>query len=967
MDLLTQEFHAPANGLRIAVTLNQERSAIRRIHISSKKDLSCKFHLQNDSERLDSTRIQYVSQRGYHIDGSLSLEASEEVLGGMQIRATLRYGHSNEIQHLNGKVIHQFPPSSTEPVLDPDKEAGTTVPQDDTPWSDEPSLAPTNSDSTIPTPTGRTEDLFPYIFLRKWSQPTAAALALAFVQFPAASSKAVFFAALSAQPGLTREQMHSEALLFCAGSDQYSELYVADCSQLHGMILRLPSVARAIAAAHATPTELMGSIPALLYLQASEMNGALNATDYLSNIERVWQSYFAQLILDSDETELLFNYTQLLLTDHLLRALFAPAAALCTADFFSLRKAAILLPSALFPLPPATPISPTDKAAMRVCAIGELKMVRQVLLRYEAGELAQLENIMPGERRETRRSSASGQQHSDTSQQHTTELNDEQAEEARNSLSKQAQQAIAEQISVNKYTDFDTSYGPPTQVKLNGSWTEWSKQGKNPGSDEETEFARNILEKSVSRVTRNVRQVRASGSYVRTEDSVTSTVDNSTSTNKLLCAFRWLNKIFRASVVGHGHRLMIEIMLTQPAASLRQRQLRDQTDNFDMPVSLAGNGINSFAQISPDNYARLAAAYGATDVMPPPAAQKYLSATLCNGERKSLRVPAGYCVNQVFLTYVSEAADANSPTILIGREKFQASDDPTKTRTFGEDDTIALCVLAHAATPAVPAPAPAAAPAVAPSSVPAPSADDPALAPVAVPEQMPGAPIEVLANVIIACEPSPALFDAWRIQTYETLLRGYQQQLEQVRRAPKVAPPNTRKQIRQQLRQACTRLLSQRAAALCVPAAGANDAPASANLIDPWEIQFIAELFEWHQMSAHFYAVSDTVTLQELSSCDDSAWAEFLHADMARILLPVVPAQEAVLLYYLSSGQRWQGQAELAPVDSVNAALVLELKRMQAAGPTHPAHADWEIIVPTTMQIQDTDFSVSPAPMASRT
>ncbi|HXA47969.1 MAG TPA: hypothetical protein VNW52_10095, partial [Burkholderiaceae bacterium] len=413
MALLQKEYKAPANGLVISITLNDQLNSFHLIGIRCKDDATCQFRLSNQNQHLTNTRIQYTSPNGYHVDGSLAVEPSDGSSGGAQIRANLRFGRGNETRfaHLNDIVILRFeragglsPPLIADADEDPQQNA-------DPQFNTDPAVHPTLERGAHE---GRLEDLFPYIYLRKWPQPTSAALELAFVQFPAASASAVFYAALTAQPGLTREQMHSEALLFRAGSGKYTGLYVADCGQLQGVVLRLPAVAEAICAHAATPAELLATIPPLLYVQQSEVITCLNSPDYVANIERIWQSYFVQLILEDDDTHLLVDYTHLLVTDHILRALFAPAAQITTADLSTLRGASILLPNALFPLPPATTIGSTANAAIRVCAIGELKMVRQALVRYEAGELAHVENIMPGERREIRRTRASGQHLSNT-------------------------------------------------------------------------------------------------------------------------------------------------------------------------------------------------------------------------------------------------------------------------------------------------------------------------------------------------------------------------------------------------------------------------------------------------------------------------------------------------------------------------------------------------------------------------
>jgi hypothetical protein len=946
MALITKQYHAPADDLVIAVTLNQELRSFHQIEVYRVGDPSPHYLLPSSNKHLTSTRLQHSFASGFRIDGSLTCEPAD-ANGQVQIRANLRYGQGAEANYtqLRQENILQFPTHDAPP--DPpacDDPANPALPAEVPP-----APQPGGPDTTAQPAPAPQEALFPYVYLRKWPQADTDAIVRDFAQFPPSSAGAPLYTALTATPPLTREQMQTEALLFRSGGAPFAGLYVPDCTKLLGLVQLLPKVADAARIHGCNPAALVAAILALFNVKRQDMAACLQSPDYQGAIDRVWQSYFANLILAAadDQVALLDDYTRLLLTDHLLQVLFVGATGEATAaDLAALRAAVVLLPKALFPLPPATPTGPPQMSA---CAIGELQMVRQTLLRYEAGELARVENIMPGERRETRRTQARGQhlQHSDSdSSESTLQAH---AGDIRHSLAKQAEQSIAEQTVQNKYTDFDTSYGPPTQAKMNGSWTEWTKQGSSPGSEEQTAFARDIVRQSVTRVARSVGQARAHGSYAHDEDSATSIVDNSASQASLLCAFRWLNKVYQASVVSHGQRLMVEFMLAQPAAGLRARAGFDDGAGA-MPVTLARSGVASFTDVTPKNYASLAAAYQVTALAPPPAATRMLSATLCNGEQKLLPLPAGYYVSDVDIIYQADNPDADSPVVLVGREKFKPGDDPKQVRTFGEEDALAICVLGNAkAAPAPPSPA-------APSG----STPPPAPTPVVLPLPVPGAPMDVLLNVVVQCKAGDALLDAWRIQTYDALLRGYRELAAQARSEPRQRAPEARAQMRKQVRQGCTRMLLARAAALLGPP-DQDAGPDAGTMADPWLLQFIGEVFEWQKMCIRLFASPNEVPLAG-DPHEDLAFAEFLDADLAQVLLPVTPQFETELLYFLSSGQRWEGGPALAPVDYANIALVQELNRLRAQQRPLPVGQAWEVVVPTAMQVQDQHFSAAPAP-----
>jgi hypothetical protein len=979
MSLSTHTYHARHQNLSIEVTLNMPSGSFHRIKFYQRDSEVRPYFIDSPNQHRTAVRLQHTFSDGFRVEGSLLCEQGE-VAGDVYVRANLRFGHGAEANftHLRDEVIVQsaFTPPDHHPKHPPAEEEDTASLDGEKRESHHgyaenhaglhhghPATPATPAPS--PVPGAQPEPLFPYVYLRPWPAVDTDSMALAFAQFPAGAD-APFWTALTTSPAPPREQILAEALLFRSGASPYQNLFVADCTKLPGLVQLLPKVAAAARQHGSDPAAVIAAILALFNVQRQDMPACLTSPDYADAIARVWQSYLAGLILagvDRIDT-LLAGYTRLLLTDHLLQALFgASAPALTAANLAMLCQSAILLPGALLPLASAAPVNP---AAITPVAIGELQMVGQTLLRYEAGELARVETIMPGERRETRNIHASGEHVAEQTSSSFDDSAAQQAEDARHSLSSHAGKSIAEQTVMNKYTDFDTTYGPPTQATMNGAWTEWAKQGSVPGTEAETAFARDIVQAGLARVARTVGQARARGRYKHSESSAISIVDNSANAHALLCAFRWLNKVYRASVVSHGQRLMVQFMVTQPAVAM------SGDDDGLPPVPLARRGVASFADVTPDNYAALAAAYDVTDLTAPPLASRTLSATLQNGEQRMLTLPPGYCASGAVVTWLTDDPVANGPAVLLGREKFTPADDPAQSRTFGEEDVLAMCVLGMA--PATgPAPAPAPAPALTPPVTPAATpVADPAQPPVPVPAPVPAPvsapapaptpaplpaiiPSTLLVNVAVACTASSALLDAWRIRTYEVLLRGYREQSEQARSASLNRPPDARIQLRRQLRRACTRMLLDHAAAYREQAAGA--APESDPASDPLMLQYLGELFEWDKMSSRLYASPDAAAVDDGDPAQPPSLMQLRDAGAAQVLVPVAPLREMSMLYFLSSGNRWDGDPCLAPVVGNDVALVQEIGRLRASTPKTPVGAAWEIVVPTTMQVQDPAFT----------
>ncbi|TXT39007.1 MAG: hypothetical protein FD135_2492 [Comamonadaceae bacterium] len=557
----------------------------------------------------------------------------------------------------------------------------------------------------------------------------------------------------------SRAAAQALALQFIDGEPPYQGDFVGHMADLSGPLSQFPQV---LAQLPVPQSDAQG-----WYTLASEHLTQLlardalawdyfDSTDYAQVLDRVWQSYFALVITLGYDTALLDEFTRTLRLAHVIEVALLPwvnATAttdthpelLSVAQLQTLLQASPALPAQVFPLPPAASahLSPPSANAgwIEPYAIGDLHMVRQRLLRYQSGEIAHIENVMRGERREVthKRTHRQLDQHKQTSAEMQVLQND--AADERSNLQEEARKTVAETTETNQYNKFTSSYGPPTQATLDGSWSKTLQAGANPGLDDTTRFARDILNKTVNRISRSVSQTRSSSTMSQTEDSVLSLIDNTAGTHSLRAVYRWLNKVYEACVVNYGQRLMMEFMVDQPAASFIAQEHALAGQRWVKPVPPLQLGLASFEDVSPSNYARLGALYGVLDLEPPPLARRIASATLRSGEEKLIAIAAGYCATQAFVNYVSTPAGLPTPVVLVGRQAFSAA-NPAGTATLsGEDNCVPVSVLDY------------------------------------LPSFSPPSDAQVLVNVEITCIPSARCLDQWRIRIYASIVRAYEERL----------------------------------------------------------------------------------------------------------------------------------------------------------------------------------------------
>lgn len=947
MRQVTTSWTALNGALVFETTFPMDESSLPSVHafVEGRRAEGKRAYVRPDPDRT-TLNLGQSDIAGIRARAQLS-SYSHVHIGGVSntgVFADLYYsnGPDSDEQHFEGFIglaPHGGPPDPC-PDPDPDPCPGPDPDPEPCPGPD-PYQDPDQAHPYAPHIHGTSGELFPYVYVRKWPAITPDDLAHGFVQYVPAQAGSPplsgLYDDLRALHAAGRAAMQDAALAFIDGARPYRGQFIASCAHLEPAVTPLARV-ETLAAAHAHDPQALQA--ALLrsfgVADAAAMRAWLAAPPASAFLERVWSSYFALIVILGYDRALLSQLSRLLVSAHLLGVAFASDTMPGSAILRALGAASIVLPDAVFPLPPADTSPPAaipDSGWIAPYAIGDLQMVRQRLVRHEPGDIAHIENVMRGERKETGRRRT---QHELDYRRHESEQDDSQEHEARDgsdALREETRRALAEKLVTNSYKDFQTKYGPPADATLSGSWTESTGQGANPGADDVTRFARNILERSVSRIARKVGQLRSSSTLDEIEVRVGSTIDNSGGAGNLVGVYRWLNKVYEARVMHYGTRLMVEFMLRDPGAAYVREQQWSGGERRVPPLSLAENGVASFDAIGPANYAALAALYEVSDVSPPPDEPLLVSASLRGGQEQLVALAPGYCA---VAAWVNTTGGGKAPPVLVGRETFLPGDAATTQRSFGESGSIAVAV--GAAAPATGSP--------------------------------PGDEAGVLVNVVIECRPGAAAHDAWRIQTYGALLAGYRRLLARFEAMPDGgngaarAPRAERMIERRQLRRGCMALLFERQAAL----EGGAPLPGRASVLSVNEahyLEFFDDLFEWDEMSYRFHTrpgLAGAKPSRGNPGAASDALAPFIEADVAMVLLPVRPSRVMALLYFLSSGALWDGDNRLAPVSSADMTLVNDLKSAagQPAVQPRPVGCPWEVVVPTAMQVIDSGAGADP-------
>jgi hypothetical protein len=277
---------------------------------------------------------------------------------------------------------------------------------------------------------------------------------------------------------------------------------------------------------------------------------------------------------------------------------------------------------------------PLSVGAMRPPTVGDLILVEQELNRYELGELADIESIMRGERRErTIRSLAR------TSQTTTTESSLEQEEstslktDERFQLSTQAQTTANESFGVEMGVSVSGKFGPvQVAASVNASYDTSKSVSESTSQD----YAKTVTEEATKRVKTSIKESSSITILTETQNTSLRGFNNEKGTVHVNGLYRWVDKIYTARLMNYGRRLMLSLAVPEPAAMYRGLLAQNEaalmadlvepihpsrisrTTNLPLPDTNTTGGYLSYEHITEGNYAELAALYDVAVQPPPP-------------------------------------------------------------------------------------------------------------------------------------------------------------------------------------------------------------------------------------------------------------------------------------------------------------------------------------------------------------
>ncbi|MCF8276759.1 MAG: hypothetical protein K9J17_08500 [Flavobacteriales bacterium] len=588
-----------------------------------------------------------------------------------------------------------------------------------------------------------------------------------------------------------------------------------------------------------------------------------------------------------------------------------------------------------------------DKKLNGVKRLGvlEYKKVEQQTCCYVAGEVSHIENIMAREYREkvTRNLTRSEIVQEDTTEKEVENLTDTTTTdryEMQTEISQMQQEEQSQETSIS--AGIETEFKPSDMFSLgvsfstDSSWTSGSSSTNN-FSQSET-FAQEITQRALERIVTKTTSKRTSRMLREFEETNTHGFDNRAGEKHVTGIYRWVDKIYENKLYNYGKRLLYEFMVPEPSKNFKSwmtvknpdpntpeiRKPRDLSE-FDFRIGdpdedTPGNLTEfSWNQITEDNYADLAAEYGA-DVEPPLVSEIEVEGVFSGNPGSTgttdprtgadsfeLTIPDGYaCVaaryNYSHIYYGSSASGAWAYVTIANKDIWESGGLRGTNTLMNNYTNLNVAITGKLGVTVV-------------------NRDISSFS----------------INVIGKCERIPELYEAWQRETYISILNAYYKKLDDYNNAvaaANVVPTDTeptdfrynpgigRAIEQRELKRLCIEMMLEPFSDITqLDAMGLshydqedcrwklNTAKNCLNRHATY-VKFMEDAFDWDIFSYKFLpyywaSVCEWESLIKQKSSSDPLFEAFLQSGMAKVTLPIKAGYEFQVLYFMESGLIW--------------------------------------------------------------
>ncbi|KAI4088882.1 MAG: hypothetical protein LQ344_005768 [Seirophora lacunosa] len=586
----------------------------------------------------------------------------------------------------------------------------------------------------------------------------------------------------------------------------------------------------------------------------------------------------------------------------------------------------------------ANDVDVTVRKGKLYSVVADLIVVRQQLKGYELADISTVQNVLKGENKKQEHTSTRKIEDSIfTESENMSNIENENSSTSRYEVGQESTATIKEDVSA-KGTLNATTYGP--MYSVSASMEGAASRSKEQVNKTASKFSRDIVERTVKKITertlRRHTKTITSESVDKESREFNNAVQAATNVSGI---YQYLNKVYEAQCWNYGTRMMLDLMVPEPASLLIASMTKAAQDSSTtiippIPFTITADKLTEL------DYMTQAGVYQATGISPPPdkiasvtahSSRDGLSVGDNTSDSGSMQIPEGYEATRCFVSILTDVNDKGERVLLnVGTQTALTAHEGGEDKTFD---------LAHETG------------------------------------SLPWA-IEAWAlrsysvNFTLQCERSVAKFQEWQQATYAKILSAYESKLAQYEQRIKSAgleadavaearnSATNQQIIHEELRKHSISIIRRDAyknvGALGAGEQGIPDIDFDKAAEQGAVVRFFEQAFEWEQMSYALYGYywgQRAKWLDRLRFNDpDTTLNEFLKAGMCRVVVPVRGGYEDAVDHLLEHNELWTG-GPLPPIASSTYLPIADelAARARKPGAEEAQGLPWDVYVPTSL------------------
>ncbi len=579
---------------------------------------------------------------------------------------------------------------------------------------------------------------------------------------------------------------------------------------------------------------------------------------------------------------------------------------------------------------------PHSHGSVAPAGLSDLLVIKQQLVRYEAADVAHIENVLKGEkkvREHTRRQET--EELIFREMELTTSEEREMESTNRFEMNRETSETIKEDASLKAGLSVSGKYGPTVEFSVSAEGS--VSRSKEEATKSAAMFSQDVTERSANKITERV--LERSSLRVTNEviDKNSHELNNVGGPGHISGVYQWVTKVYQAQIYNYGIRMMYDFMVPEPAAFLISALQSTHANAVELekptPFILRPD------EITETNYYSWVKQYGATDVQPPPEIYKTKSLDFKSGggndktnynHSGQIQIEEGYKAIHGTVANVINIWDSSATidVALGGRtHRFLPGDWVWTTTLDDERDTIPFIIdTFHVA--------------------------------------------QVATAVKVICQRTDRALMKWCLETHAKLTQAYKARLSEYEEKLAALEMQAGVSIRgknpmlnmqlmnDELKKHCITILTEQHFDLFdAIQIGLHNVP-QINLYEnaaegPY-VRFFEQAFEWEQMTwlsyPYFWGRKNQWEQRIAYEDVDPVFNQFLKAGYCRVMVPVRPSFEGAIDHFMTCGEIWNG----GPLPAISNSLYLPIadeiaERLDRSGEEIPQGDPWFFRIPTTL------------------